>query len=297
MRFSIVTPSLNQLDWLELCISSVADQVVGSQNREGPGVGVEHIICDAGSEGIDEFRRRMQRRYPEAADYRLEFLVGPDNGMYDAINKGLAHASGEICAYLNCDEQYLAGALSFVSQWFSARPSVDIGFGNIVVTDSSGRYMCERTAVLPGRWHTMTSGNLSVFSAGTFFRRSSVFERKILFDPQWKIVGDAVWILKLLDARIRMECMTRPLASFAYSQDNLSQQKRAQEERLKLRNAAPLLSRMFSPLTVAYSRFRRLLAGGYTLAPHYYQIYTRNNTIARTRFDVVHPSHFWPTAD
>ena len=297
MRFSIVTPSLNQLDWLELCIASVADQVVASLDGEAPGVGIEHIVCDAGSQGIEEFRQRMQRRHPETADYRLEFLVGPDNGMYDAINKGLAHASGEICAYLNCDEQYLAGALSFVSQWFSARPSVDIGFGNIVVTDSSGRYICERTAVLPGRWHTMTSGNLSVFSAGTFFRRSSVVDKQILFDPQWKIVGDAVWILKLLDARIRMGCITRPLASFAYSQDNLSHQKRAQEERLRLRNTAPLLSRMFSPLPVAYSRFRRLLAGGYLLAPHDYKIYTRNNTITRTRFDVVHPSHRWPTSD
>ena len=297
MRFSIVTPSLNQLDWLELCIASVADQVVASQDGEAPGVGIEHIVCDAGSQGIEEFRQRMQRRHPETADYRLEFLVGPDNGMYDAINKGLAHASGEICAYLNCDEQYLAGALSFVSQWFSARPSVDIGFGNIVVTDSSGRYICERTAVLPGRWHTMTSGNLSVFSAGTFFRRSSVVDKQILFDPQWKIVGDAVWILKILDARISMGCITRPLASFAYSQDNLSHQKRAQEERLRLRNTAPLLSRMFSPLPVAYSRFRRLLAGGYLLAPHDYQIYTRNNTITRTRFDVVHPSHRWPTSD
>lgn len=297
MRFSIVTPSLNQLDWLELCIASVADQVVASQNGEASGVVIEHIICDAGSAGVEDFRQRMKRRYPETADYRLEFSVRPDNGMYDAINKGLANASGEICAYLNCDEQYLAGALSFVSQWFLERSSVDIGFGNIVVVDSSGRYICERTAVLPDRWHTMTSGNLSVFSAGTFFRRSSVVDKQILFDPQWKIVGDAVWILKLLDAPIRMECIKRLLASFAYSQDNLSHQKQAQEERLRLRNAAPLLSRMLSPLTVAYSRFRRLLAGGYLLAPHDYEIYTRNDTVTRTRFDVVHPSHRWPTSD
>jgi len=271
--------------------------VVVSQNNETPGVGIEHIICDAGSEGIEEFRHRMQRRYPETADYRLEFLVSPDSGMYDAINKGLAHASGEICAYLNCDEQYLVGTLPFVAQWLSARPSVDIGFGNIVVTGSSGRYLCERTAVLPGRWYTMTSGNLSVFSAGTFFRRSSVVDKQILFDPQWKIVGDAAWILKLLDARVRMGCMKRLLSSFTYSKENLSQQKRAREERFRLRHSAPLLLRILSPLTVAFSRFRRMLAGGYSLAPHDYQIYTRNNTIARTRFDVVHPSHRWPTFD
>ncbi|MFM7373660.1 MAG: glycosyltransferase, partial [Chthoniobacterales bacterium] len=144
----------------------MADQVVSSQDDEAPGVCVEHIICDAGSEGIEQFRQRMQQRFPETTDYRLEFLVSPDNGMYDAINKGLSKARGEICAYLNCDEQYLVGALSFVAKWFSARPTMDIGFGNIVVTDPSGDYICDRTAVLPLKWHTMTSGNLSIFSAG-----------------------------------------------------------------------------------------------------------------------------------
>jgi hypothetical protein len=174
---------------------------------------------------------------------------------------------------------------------------VDIGFGNIVVTDSSGRYICERTAVLPGRWHTMTSGNLSVFSAGTFFRRSGVVKKKILFDPQWKVVGDAVWILKLLDARIRMGCMQRPLASFTYSQENLSQQKRAQEERLRLRGSAPLPIRALAPLSVAFSRFRRMLAGGYSLVPHAYEIYTRKNVFTRTHFIVSRPSHRWPRPD
>ena len=53
MRFTIVTPSYGQLDWLELCIASVADQ---------HGVdAIEHIVCDAGSEGIEEFARRMGR--------------------------------------------------------------------------------------------------------------------------------------------------------------------------------------------------------------------------------------------
>ena len=40
---------------------------------------------------------------------RLKLYVETDNGMYDAINRGLAKARGEICGYLNCDEQYLPG--------------------------------------------------------------------------------------------------------------------------------------------------------------------------------------------
>ena len=101
MRFSVVTPSFNQLDWLELCIASVADQ------RETGSV--EHIVCDGGSAGIEGFKERMLVRFPETKNYRLEFVVGPDAGMYDATNKGLRRANGEICSYLNCDEQLLPG--------------------------------------------------------------------------------------------------------------------------------------------------------------------------------------------
>ena len=96
MRFTIVTPSFNQLDWLELCIASVADQHGVSS--------VEHLVCDGGSAGIDDFKGRMLARFPETSHYRLEFLVGPDAGMYDAINKGLRRATGDVCSYLNCDE-------------------------------------------------------------------------------------------------------------------------------------------------------------------------------------------------
>ena len=71
MRFSIVTPSFNQLDWLELCVASVRDQVAQAGDecrvpcdeakKEGAAVPlmVEHIVCDGGSEGIEEFARRM----------------------------------------------------------------------------------------------------------------------------------------------------------------------------------------------------------------------------------------------
>jgi len=51
MRFTIVTPSYGQLDWLRLCIASVADQ---------QGVGfIEHIVQDAGTQGIEEFASRL----------------------------------------------------------------------------------------------------------------------------------------------------------------------------------------------------------------------------------------------
>src|SRR4051812_32476315 len=107
MKFSIVTPSFRQLDWLQLCVASVGDQT---------GVEVEHIVQDAGTEGIGDFVQ---------IGSHLRLFVEADAGMYDAINRGLRRATGQICAYLNSDEQYLPDALRKVAHVFAANPELD----------------------------------------------------------------------------------------------------------------------------------------------------------------------------
>ena len=134
MRFTIVTPSFGQLAWLELCIASVADQ-----NGAGS---IEHIVCDGGSAGIEEFKERMLAQFPETQNYRLEFVIGPDAGMYDAINKGLRRAKGDICSYLNCDEQLLPGSLAAVGDYFAKHADIDLVFGDTIVVGREGAPLC-----------------------------------------------------------------------------------------------------------------------------------------------------------
>ena len=89
MDFTIVTPSFRQLEQLACCIASIADQ---------EGVTVEHIVQDGGTEGFEEFAKRMAKRWPDRSTYRRVMISGTDQGMYDAINRGLKKATGEICA-------------------------------------------------------------------------------------------------------------------------------------------------------------------------------------------------------
>src|SRR5437016_13801244 len=91
---SIVTPSYRSSAWLKLCIASVADQAIQ----------IEHLVQDNRSDdGTLDWLTR---------DPRVKAFVEKDQGMYDAINRGLRRASGEILGWLNCDEQYLPGALA-----------------------------------------------------------------------------------------------------------------------------------------------------------------------------------------
>ena len=83
MKFSIVTPSFRNSEWLKLCIASVADQ----------GVEHEHIVQDSCSDdGTGDWLPR---------DSRVKAFVEKDQGMYDAVNRGYRRATGDILAYLN----------------------------------------------------------------------------------------------------------------------------------------------------------------------------------------------------
>ena len=322
MRFTIVTPSYNQLDWLELCIASVRDQVAtkaetgdfslseakvnewegekvgkwkGGSRAEMEKIFIEHIVCDGGSEGINDFKGRMLARFPETSHYRLEFLVGPDAGMYEAINKGLRRSTGDICAYLNCDEQYLPRTLPWVADYLSVSPETEVLFGAAIVTRADGSYVCDRRVMVPTRWHTMVSGNLSIFTSSTFFRRKSVVERGLLFDPQWRVCGDAVWALRLLEAGLRMKATNKPLSAFAETGANMSAvgNPRAAEEGLRLELSAPAAARAFKPGVLLAYRFRRWLSGAYALKPHSYAVYTAEEADRRQRFAVDRPIFRW----
>lgn len=108
LRFSIVTPSYQQAAFLERTLESVAAQ--GWPD-------VEHIVVDGGStDGSAEILERWSSR--------LHWWVSePDNGQSHAINKGLAHATGDIVAYINSDDFYLPGAFAAAAAVFERDPS------------------------------------------------------------------------------------------------------------------------------------------------------------------------------
>ena len=171
LRFSIITPSYRSSQWLRLCIASVADQ---------QDVQCEHIVQDACSDdGTQEWLPR---------DSRVKAFIEPDQGMYDAINRGFERATGEILAYLNCDEQYLPGALKQVHDYFGAHPQVDAVVSDTVVTDRQGNYICHRYSLVPRRNQIWV--RFPVLSCALFVRRRVIKDMGIRFDTQWRDLGD-----------------------------------------------------------------------------------------------------------
>jgi glycosyltransferase involved in cell wall biosynthesis len=120
LKFSIVTISFNQREFLERTIKSVIEQ---------KGVEIEYIVVDPGS--TDGSRDIIEA-------YRAHFahvIFERDAGPADGLNKGFALATGDIYAYLNSDDTLEPGALAEVAAWFEQHPDVDVVSGHGWVTD------------------------------------------------------------------------------------------------------------------------------------------------------------------
>jgi hypothetical protein len=208
--------------------------------------------------------------------------------MYDAINRGLRRAGGEILAYLNCDEQFLPSALSTVARDFEGHPLVDVLFGDVVMVDGGGDYLYHRRMQVPLLYHTWTC-HLSTLSCATFFRRRIVTEYGLLFDPILRDVGDGEWMVRLLRRGAQMAALGQFTSAFTRTGANMSTGANARREARELLRSAPPLARLLKPLTIAHHRVRRLLGGMYSLSPFSYEIFTRTSPDRRQRRDVRRP--------
>ncbi|MBI3850107.1 MAG: glycosyltransferase [Verrucomicrobia bacterium] len=301
MRFSIITPSYRNSNWLKLCVASVADQIE---------VEHEHIVQDAGSDdGTLDWL---------VADPRVRAHVEKDKGMYDAVNRGFRRAlnqkpevssqksdltlptsdlrppaSDHVLAYINCDEQYLPGALKKVSDFFNRHRDVDVVFGDCIVVHADGRYLCERRALTPQLLHTWVSGNLSFLTAATFLRRRVIEDHKLFFNPDLRDIGDGEWTLRLVKSGLRTAVLPEFLTAFTETGQNMNLGANAAREKREFIGAAPYWAQLSAPLILAYHRFRRWRAGHYACKPHDYAIYTMDSPAARKNFQVLNPTFRW----
>ncbi len=125
VKVSVITPSFNHARFLRRTLDSVR-----SQQQVGGGLELEHIVVDGGStDGTIEILRSCG---PEVL-----WISEPDRGQADALNKGLAMATGEIIGWLNSDDVYEPGALAAVLAVMYAEPATQWVYGRVRIIDEN----------------------------------------------------------------------------------------------------------------------------------------------------------------
>lgn len=275
VSFSVITPSLNMSDMLQQCHASIMDQ----------GVDVRHIVADPGS--TDGTREWLAERSD------VQAILEKDSGMYDAINKGLALADGDVVSYLNCDEQYLPGTLRHVAEIFEADPSIDIVFGDLILVDPEGEPLAYRKGHQP-RWLYIGITHLYVMSCTMFIRRR-VFDAGFRFSPDFRAAGDADLVIRMLKAGYKAVHISRYFSTFAITGSNLGASHHAEREAHALFLTMPAWARMLRLPITALRFVEKILAGAYfQRAPLTYDIYAGTALEHRKTFSFRKPSWRWP---
>jgi glycosyltransferase involved in cell wall biosynthesis len=192
---SIITPSLNQGDFLEACLKSVM-----TQSYEH----LEHVVMDGGS---TDSSLSILKGYEDA--YPLRWQSRQDSGMYEAIDRGLREARGDIIAYINADDRYLPWAIEVVVKAVGRSVHERIMlFGDVVSVTQSTRGSAHGLLRLTPPLHPALlrlSASL-VSQPGVFFSRQ-LLEDVGDFDETLRYVGDFDFFLRgLREARhIRLQ--------------------------------------------------------------------------------------------
>lgn len=257
-QFSIATPTRNALAKLRRCVGSVRGQ---------SGVSLEHLVQDAlSTDGTADWLQQQV-----AARTGLAFRSEADTGMYDAINRAWQRSQGGILSWLNADEQYLPGTLTFVASYFGEHPEVDVLFGDYLVADVEGRGVAWRKEV-PFRRPYVVNGFLYLASCTLFYRRRLLDQGLLTLDTQYRYAADKDLILRLDAAGARIAHVPRCLSIFGIDGENLSTHPRALEENEAVRVAhGALQPSWLRPALTVGRRVERLLRGAYRTEELQYQ--------------------------
>lgn len=179
---SIITPTYNSADTIRDTIESVLSQ---------KGVEVEFLVIDGGS---TDATVDIVRSYGDRIAY---FVSEPDNGLYDAMNKGIRRAKGEVIGILNSDDSYTAtDVLAAILSEFD-RQHCDSVYADL---DYVRRHRTDR---IVRRW---VSGSFSrrkirygwMPPHPTFFVRKEVYDNFGLYRSELKLSADYELMLRFL---------------------------------------------------------------------------------------------------
>lgn len=243
MKFTIVTPVRNAASTIQACLESIAGQ---------RGAEIEHIIIDGGSTDgtlglIKAFRR------PPAV-----LISEPDKGLYDAINKGIRLASGDVVGILNSDDVYASDdVLAAVGETLEKR-GAETCYGDLDYVDRTDRRrVVRRWRNKPYRPERFRRGWMPPHPA--FFVRKSVYDAHGLFNLDFPIAADYELMLRFLYVR-RISSVYLPRVLVKMSAGGASRPSPANTARMMAENRRAWFVNGLrpGPLTILLKRISKL---------------------------------------
>ncbi len=196
MKISVITVCLNSAETIEKTVRSVAVQDCRN---------LEYIVVDGGStDGTLDILKKY--------DFHIDKLISePDRGIFDAMNKGIAMASGDIIAFLNSDDWYEQDALKTVEEAFAANACDCVCCDNYVVRKSGDTvYYGGTQEPVNNLFFRMIYFHSAIFCKKHFFKKEGNFDLK------YRIAADYDWFLRTIKQGAKVYTIHKPVFTFSY---------------------------------------------------------------------------------
>jgi glycosyltransferase involved in cell wall biosynthesis len=182
-KVSVVTVCYNSADTIEDTIRSVLSQQHGR---------LEYVVVDGGStDGTLDILAKYQDRIDKC-------ISEPDRGIYDAMNKGVGLAEGELVGFLNADDVYASPTVISEIAAVAHANHVDGVYGDLM-------YIGRRDTQRIVRYWRAGQYRAKAFYSGwvpphpTFFCRTALYREFGGFDPQYRVAGDFELMLRFIE--------------------------------------------------------------------------------------------------
>jgi glycosyltransferase involved in cell wall biosynthesis len=194
MKLSIITICLNDIEGLKKTVQSV----VGQSFKD-----YEYIVVDgASNDGTVEFLKAQGKGI-------THIISEKDNGIYNAMNKGIKLAKGDYCLFLNSGD-YLANGDVLMSVFLQNRDN-DILYGNMIIENDVGS---RRHGKMPKDLSFIHMIQDTLWHPVSFIRRS-LFESYGMYDETLKMVSDYDFFLKVICLhKVSTSYLNFPIAVF-----------------------------------------------------------------------------------
>lgn len=199
MKISVIMVTYHAEKTMRRAISSIISQSYPDK---------ELIIIDGKStDGTVEIIKEYE-------PYLAYWISEPDAGVYDAMNKGIMHATGDVIAFLNSDDWYEEEIFGIVNSCFE-ESDVEVLAGQVNYVLNHHMFQARERACRP---EDLKKGNLCCHQG--MFAKKAVFDRIGEFDLSYKIAADYDWMLRAYCTGVRFQIVNDLFANFCY--DGLS---------------------------------------------------------------------------
>lgn len=246
-KLTVVTPSYNQVEYLERTILSVLNQHYPN---------LEYFIIDGGS--TDGSRELIQKYEPYLAGWVSE----RDRGQTDAINKGFRMATGDLVAFQNSDDVFAPNAFERVADAWRKHPDAGVFYGDMYMIDEQDR-ITEEFRLPPFCAECHVYEGMQVYNQSLFVRLDLLHKVGFL-DESLRFVIDYELVARLgVQPGVQFQHVDGFWGGFRVQPDakssTIATTGTEEHERIRQQFAPMLRSRLSREFWIRYCRIRKLL--------------------------------------